>query len=65
MVQENYSVKSNLYFIKMKIAKYSIVVMLILIYHCSYSQDNTNDSAQNKNISLDEIVISANRFEES
>lgn len=49
----------------MKIAKNTIVAVLILIYQCSYSQNSTNDSTQNKSISLDEIVISANRFEES
>jgi len=49
----------------MRIIKYSIITLLILQCQLTYSQNIATDSTQNKAHIINEVVISANKVEES
>ncbi len=49
----------------MKMIKYVIIILLIVPYQLSYSQNITTDTSQSKAHIFDEVVISANKIEES
>jgi hemoglobin/transferrin/lactoferrin receptor protein len=49
----------------MPLTKYAIIALLIMQPHFSYSQTRITDTTKNKIITLNEIVVSANKIEET